>query len=395
MKIDWNRKHTTLAVYAFLVLSAVCCIVFVLFHLAGILQAANKFIQVIHPVLWGFALAYLLNRPVQFCKKKVFRFLATPKKPRRQWIKGLSIAAVYLFFGCCLLGLLAVLLPQLVRSLSIFLANLPTYLSSLDQWLQQTSERLHIAHWIDGGFSLANLFEKAFAYLKDILPDIANAGIDIAYRVVGWGSSAVLAIVISIYTLLSKDLLIAQAKKVVYALFRPKYADSTIALTRESNEIFGAYISNLLFEAFLIGLLHFLVLSICRVPYTLLISVIIALTDILPYIGPVIGAAISMLLLFVVSPAYAVTLLIVTICIQQFEANFLAPKILGESTGLTKFWVVVAILLGGGLFGLPGTILGIPLFAVLYSVLRQFIYARLRHRNLSIHSEDYRSDIDE
>ena len=204
MTIDWNRKHTTLAVYAFLVLSAVCCIVFVLFHLAGILQAANKFIQVIHPVLWGFALAYLLNRPVQFCQKKVFRFLATPKKPRRQWIKGLSIAAVYLFFGCCLLGLLAVLLPQLVRSLSIFLANLPTYLSSLDQWLQQTSERLHIAHWIDGGFSLANLFEKAFAYLKDILPDIANAGIDIAYRVVGWGSSAVLAIVISIYTLFPK-----------------------------------------------------------------------------------------------------------------------------------------------------------------------------------------------
>ena len=151
----------------------------------------------------------------------------------------------------------------------------------------------------------------------------------------------------------------------------------------------------MLLEALIIGSLHFLILTICRVPYAPLISVIIGITDIIPYIGPVIGAAISMLLLFVVSPAYALTLLIVTICIQQLEAHLIAPKILGESTGLTKFWVVFAILLGGGLFGLPGTILGIPLFAVLYSVLRQFIYSRLKKRNLSVRSEDYSSEVDD
>lgn len=173
-----------------------------------------------------------------------------------------------------------------------------------------------------------------------MIPDIANAGIDIATKIVSYTSDAVLAIVISIYTLLSKDLLISQAKKVIYALFNKRYADNTIALTRESNEIFGAYISNVLLEALIIGCLHFLVLTICRVPYAPLISVIIGITDIIPYIGPVIGAAISTLLLFVVSPAYALTLLIVTICIQQLEAHLIAPKILGESTGLTKFWVV-------------------------------------------------------
>ena len=395
MKIDWNRKYTTVAVYAFLVLAATAIVVVLLLNFGGITAALGKFIDVITPVLWGFAIAYILNRPMKFFKRKVFHFLATPKKPRRKLINGLSLATVYILFIAFIVALMAVLVPQISYSISVFAENLPDYLSSLDTWLQQTAHALHIEGFVEGGISLSNLFSKAFSYLKTVIPDIANAGIDLATKIVSYTSDAVLAIVISIYTLLSKDLLISQAKKVIYALFNKRYADNTIALTRESNEIFGAYISNVLLEALIIGCLHFLVLTICRVPYTPLISLIIGLTDIIPYIGPVIGAAISMLLLFVVSPAYALTLLIVTICIQQLEAHLIAPKILGESTGLTKFWVVFAILLGGGLFGLPGTILGIPLFAVLYSVLRQFIYSRLKKRNLSVRSEDYSSEVDD
>ncbi len=395
MKIDWNRKYTTIAVYAFLVLTAVAAAIITLLNLSGITKTLGKFIEVINPVLWGFAIAYILNRPTKFFKRKVFRFLETPKKPRKKLINCLSIASVYILFIAFIFALLAILVPQISYSISVFAENLPEYLSSLDTWLQQIAHDLHADELIEGGVSLSNLFDKAFTYLEAILPVIANAGIDIATKIVSYASNAVLAIVISIYTLLSKDLLISQAKKVVYALFNEKYADNTIALTRESNEIFSAYISNVLLEALIIGILHFIVLTICRVPYTPLISVIIGITDIIPYIGPVVGAAISMLLLFVVSPAYAFTLLIVTICIQQLEAHIIAPKILGESTGLTKFWVVFAILLGGGLFGLPGTILGIPLFAVLYTILRQFIYSRLKKRNLSIRSEDYSSEVDD
>ena len=175
---------------------------------------------------------------MKFFQTKGLFFLATPKKPRRKLINGLSIASVYILFIAFIVALMAILVPQISYSISVFAENLPDYLSSLDTWLQQTAHALNAEELIEGGISLSNLFSKAFAYLKTVIPDIANAGIDIATKIVSYASDTILAIVISIYTLLSKDLLISQAKKAIYALFNKRYADNTIALTRESNEIF-------------------------------------------------------------------------------------------------------------------------------------------------------------
>ena len=169
MKIDWNRKYTTVAVYAFLVLAATAIVVVLLLNFGGITAALGKFIDVITPVLWGFAIAYILNRPMKFFKRKVFHFLATPKKPRRKLINGLSIASVYILFIAFIVALMAVLVPQISYSISVFTENLPDYLSSLDIWLQQTAHALNIEEFVEGGISLSNLFSKAFSYLKKLL----------------------------------------------------------------------------------------------------------------------------------------------------------------------------------------------------------------------------------
>ena len=393
MKIDWNRRTNTVAVYAFLVLTASACTVLALVRLPSLANTCRNLISAIYPAVWGIAIGYVLNRPVRFFRRRVFARLGSPSRPRIALINGCSILAVYLLFFAGFIGMVVVLLPHIIQSLQAFAQQLPDYFAELDTWLQSLYAVLPENMVGSADFSLQSLLYRFSEKLNVLLPALAQAGIGLISNIIRYATDILLAIAVSIYALLSKDTLVAQCKKGIYALFPKRFAENTITLTRESNEIFSAYIVNILLESLLIGGLHLIVLSIFRIPYAPLISVLIGLTDLIPYIGPVIGAGIGILLLFVVSPGYALTLLVITICIQQLEAHILAPRILGKSTGLTKFWVVFALLLGNGLFGFVGTILGIPLFAVLYSVVRQLIHTRLRRQGLSVRTQDYRSEI--
>lgn len=390
MKLKWNEKYTTVALYAFFVLAGGIGVFFLLWNTPALFSAIGGFLRIINPFLWAFAMAYVLNQPLRFFEKKVYAFL-NKKKPRPRLVKGLSVATVYIIFLSFIIGLILIIIPELGSSISRFAESLPDYIEQLDLWWNGLTATFGLGELLGDAISLDTIFLSLIDQVKNLAPMLASTGINMTVQAVTTLGNMALSIVASIYLLYSKDKFILQVKKATYALFPKKFAERSIMLTRESNEIFSAYVSSKLTEGLIIGLLNFISMTIMRMPYVLLISVIMGIAEVIPVFGPFIGAVPSAVLLFLVDPKYALWFIILTVVMQQIDSQFIGPKILGDSTGLTAFWVMFAIILGGGLLGTPGIVLGIPLFAVLYSVVRSYINYRLEKRNLSTTAEDYRS----
>jgi len=341
----------------------------------------------LRPFVWGFALAYLLNRPLNFFEEKALWFLK--KKPRLR--RYLSVALCFLLFFAILAGILALLIPSLARSLSSLISALPEYLASFNETLLHLAAKLKIGLQSQIILSWDTLRDAALAYFAQLTPDMADAGIRITTSVVGFLTNTTIAVVAGIYLLVSKERFIAQSKKLLFALLPSKRAESLVRVLRTSHSIFTNYLTGKLLQALIVGILNYVAMLVIGLDYALLISVITALFNIIPMFGPVIGAIPCTLLLLVVSPMQAFWFVILTLVLQQLDGQIIGPKILGDSIGLTPFWVIFAIIAGGATGGVLGMILGIPVFALLYSLVVEFTNARLRKLGLSTRSEDYAS----
>jgi predicted PurR-regulated permease PerM len=200
-----------------------------------------------------------------------------------------------------------------------------------------------------------------------------------------------IGIIVAIYILASKNTFLAQAKKLAYGLFKKDHADVIIHYVKISNGMFSGFIVGKIVDSTIVGILCFLLMSMMGLPYAMLISVIIGVTNIIPVFGPYIGVVPSAFLILLVDPMQALSFIIMIIILQQLDGNIIGPAILGESTGLSAFWVLFSILLFGGLWGIVGMIIGVPLFAVIYRIISDFINWKLADRNLSTVTECYRN----
>ena len=203
-----------------------------------------------------------------------------------------------------------------------------------------------------------------------------------------------IGIIVSVYVLMSKEKFIGQGKKMLYAVLKPHFANNVLTVLRQSNRIFGGFISGKLIDSLIIGIICFIGLYFMKTPYTVLVSVIVGVTNIIPFFGPFIGAVPSAFLVLIsdsggINIMGCIYFLIFILALQQFDGNILGPKILGDSTGLSSFWVLFSILLFGGLFGVLGMVIGVPLFAVIYDIVKKFICASLRKKGKLEEMEKY------
>lgn len=201
--------------------------------------------------------------------------------------------------------------------------------------------------------------------------------------------NVVIGIIISIYVLMSKESFIGQSKKLVYAIFPGKQANAIIHTVHKSNEIFGGFISGKILDSLIIGILCFICLYLMKMPYTVLVSVIVGVTNVIPFFGPYLGAVPSAILIMLANPIQGLYFILFILVLQQVDGNIIGPKILGDSTGLSSFWVVFAILIGGGVFGIPGMIIGVPVFAVIFYIIRNILNYALKRKQLPQDSESY------
>ena len=199
----------------------------------------------------------------------------------------------------------------------------------------------------------------------------------------------VIGIIISLYILIEKEKFIAISRKITTALLPEKAAIKTLEIAHRSNMIFGKFLSGKILDSFIIGILTFIILSIFNMPYTLLVSVIVGITNIIPFFGPFIGAIPSFIIIVFVSPVKALWFLVIILVIQQIDGNIIGPKILGDSVGLSAFWILFSIMIAGEYFGVVGMIVGVPIFAVIYSLVKEFIEAKLKKKGLNVDTKDY------
>ena len=332
----------------------------------------NSLGKVIQPFVAGFALAYLLNIPASYLEKNFF----TRFKFRRM----LSILTAYLLAVLLLAVLLSSVVPQVVQSVVDLVNNSEGYINNLNAtalWLsdrfgldQRELEPLLISY--------QDLLRRAASLITAALPQLLDFGMAVGNGLV----TALTAVISSVYMLTSKHALIGQMRRVTYALLSRDKADRVLRISRQANEVFSGFIAGKIIDSAIIGVLCFAGMTIFRMQYALLISVVVGVTNVIPFFGPFIGAIPSIMILLIVDPWDALYFGIFVLALQQFDGNILGPKILGDSTGLSPIWVLVAIIVGGGLFGFAGMLLGVPTFAVLYALTREWVTDRLRARGL-------------
>lgn len=333
---------------------------------------------IISPFVVAFVLAFLLHTPVEWFEKTVFKKL----KGKR----ALSILASYIIVAVIISALVVAAAPQIADSILSVGNNIPTYLQSLSDFLNKL---ITDYNW-DPEFvsyvteALNDVFKNISAFTLALVPKFLNWSVSLG----GFAVDFFMSVIASVYMLATKERLIFQIKKFLYAFFKQKRADRIIEIGNITNIMFSKFINGKMMDSLIIAIICFIGMSFIYRPYALLISIVIGITNMIPFFGPFIGAIPSIVILLMVSPLDAVVFAIFVLALQQFDGNILGPKILGDSTGLAPIWVLVAITIGGGLFGFAGMLVGVPTFAVIYSLLSENMDKRLAAKNIAVDREN-------
>ncbi len=355
---------------------------FLLSNLDAVCHSFNTIIGILMPFIIGGVIAYILTPICNFLEGKLRNKLQT-KKNGAKIAGGLSILLTLFLSILVVTVLLLLVIPTLIESIQSILGQIPDSMEKLKNWtIEQAGDNVTLKNYInDLTTAVSTNFPEwirntVLPYLQTVIGSVSAgvAGfINIVYNLL-------IGIIVSIYLLGSRKTLARQGKKLIYSVFRKKWADAVLEELRFTNRMFAGFISGRLVDSLIIGLICFAGMQIFRIPNAVLISVIVGITNIIPFFGPWIGAIPSFLLILMVDPAKSIVFLVFILILQQFDGNILGPRILGDKTGLSSFWVLFAILLFGGLFGFVGMIIGVPVFAVIYDIVCKLVNKGLVYR---------------
>lgn len=394
---DWNKKYWS---FGFVITISVCiCIVFAQLvkgwrTIAGIF---GMLMSALTPFIIGLVLAFLLNPIMVYFRKGMTGFVSkhSSKHSYEQIYKKSKVPALILtlvLFAAVLTGFLWLVIPKIYLSLTDLVNNAPGYFEKARDFIEATFAKNEM---LEGRFSsiVEYVENNIYNIFRDkVMPNLDTIALKISNGVIV-GLKALLDIfvglIVTIYLLASKETLLAQAKKIIYWLFPKKTGNKILEGCSYANMVFGGFINGKIIDSIIIGILCFIFTAAVNMKYAVLISVIVGVTNVIPFFGPFIGAVPSAFLALMDDPIYLLIFIVWIIILQQFDGNILGPLILGDSTGLSGIWVLVAIIVGGDMFGVPGMILGVPVFACMYAFVAVQLRDGLRKKNLSSSTEDY------
>lgn len=385
-KIEWNNKYTTIAVYVFLVVAA--CVLFgaAVQNFQVIWGFICQIIKYLLPFIYGFVLAYILSPLVRRLEKPLKEKTGFSPRTRRYF----AMAGAYLLVVIALSAFGMVVLPVLVESAAQLIGNVRFYTDRINEFVNQL-----ISYIPDETISkeVQEAITQVFGFIYDFVAAFLTQVVSIATRVASSVIEVVMGIIISVYMLSDKEKLIAQVKKVLSAFLPARAMEEILRVAHDSNQKFSGFITGKIIDSTIIGILCAVGMLIFRMPFVALVSLIVGITNVIPYFGPFIGAIPGVILVLIGGDiTKAVLFAVFILALQQFDGNILGPAILGQSTGLSAMWVVFAILLFGGLYGFVGMLIGVPLLAVIFGVLRSIVYTLLRRKGMSLDTRDYASD---
>ena len=357
-------------------------------NLGDVIPVIQKIFRVFAPIVVGIAIAFVLNIPLRLLECRVFRSLTYSskakvwKKIKRTVCLAISVVLVLAFTSI----LISIILPQLIEALINFFSELPGYMDAINAWIVGVIDKFHIPVEISGQIiDWEMVSAKALAYFSENQEDIADVTMDALEKVAVGLFNLIFGFIFAIYILASKEKLARSGRRIVFSIFKPERARSLLKFATLSNKAFNGFVTGQTLEALTIGVLCFIGVLILGTPYPLLVSVIIAVTAFIPVFGPIIGTVICAFIILIVNPMKAIWFVVFIIILQQIESNVIYPKIMGKSVGLPGLWVLVAVTVFGGLWGIVGIIISIPICSVLYTLFDSWMSKRLIERNILHH----------
>lgn len=397
MKFKFEKKYLCWGLTAFLVIAASILFYYILFHRSNLFNGIRSVIGIAMPIIDGFVLAYLMTPILNKIESKIIKPLCiranmpmTDRNKRR--IRAVSILVTIVLILLIMYEFFGLIIPEVIRSIQSIIFQFPLYVNNLSNWalgLMKNNPDLEEA--VNG--LIDQYSSKLLDYFNsNLLPHINELIKTLSLSVLGvfkalW--NFIIGFIISIYVLGSKEKFGGQAKKIVYALFDRKSGNEIVSNFRFIHSTFIGFIGGKIVDSIIIGIICFICTSIIGTPYAILVSVIVGVTNVIPFFGPWIGGIPSGLLVLMVDPIQALYFIILILIIQQFDGNILGPKILGDSTGLSGFWVIFAITIFGGFFGVLGMVVGVPIFAVFYAGVRALVNRMLQKKELPTDIQPY------
>ncbi len=388
--------YKRIGITAFLVIAASMLFAFLLFRGSTFFAGIQKFFEVVNPIVYGFVIAYILDPQMTFFESLIYTVIGKtkwkPQKKGKQTIRIISAIFAVLFAIWIVYELLALVVPELINSIRNIILNIPIYQRNINNFIDQYFSGNEI---VDE--RTTELINNAIAQLQTWINDTATPQLNQLagsltsqiFDFVTFLKNIFLGLIVSIYVLISKESMVARLRRFIYAIFKIPTANRILSNLRFIDEKFGGFIIGKVIDSVIIGIICYVVLKVMGMPFTMLISVVIGVTNIIPFFGPFIGAVPAAVLIFVVNPIQALYFIIFIIILQQIDGNLLGPRILGSSVGVSSFMVIVAILIGSGFFGVLGMIIGVPLSAILTAVLEGFIMRQMAKKKLPGDLETY------
>lgn len=398
MKFNIDKKYISMGITSFLVVAASICFYYLIFHGDRFLAKLHSLVIIASPILYGIVLAYLLTPLVNSLEHKLLEPLffksgsITPKK--KKGMRALSVIMTLIIVIIAVYAFFSILIPNIITSVKSISFQLPYYIRNLTQWSEKYLEdNPDIEAMV---LQVLDIYSEEFDNFlnNNIIPQLESLLRTVSLSMIGvlkvmW--NFLIGIIISIYVLFSKETFAGQVKKMIYALFSNKMGNRIIRNSRFVSDTFLGFISGKIIDSIIIGFICFFGTKAMNIPYALLVSVVVGITNIIPFFGPYLGAIPSALLILMVNPTKCIYFVIFILILQQVDGNIIGPKILGGSTGLSGFWVIFAITIFGGIMGIPGMIVGVPVFAVIYAMARSIINRQLEKKGLPVISSDYQN----
>ncbi|MGM9684142.1 MAG: AI-2E family transporter [Eubacteriales bacterium] len=382
-----NKKKLLSSVFMYFL--AILLIIIIANHevISGFIM--SYILSPLSPIIIGFAMAYLLNPILNFHENKLLVKMKSAKARR-----GVGVLLTYVTLLVILVGFAFLIIPQLVKSIQNLILKLDEYIASttglIDDLLGKLSDMGVLSESVDSQYVI-DAVSDVFTFSGDMMSTVFGFITKNIGNILNVPKNILLAIFISIYVLLAKDRLRAGLKKVMSAVFKEKVMGRIEKRIVYTHDTFGGYFTGVIIDAITVGVLTFIFLMIFRVPYAVLVATVVAVTNVIPIFGPFIGAIPSAFIIFISEPKKALIFLIIILIVQQIDGNIIAPKILGNSTGISSLGVIVAITIMGAYFGFVGMLIGVPVFAVIIGIINESIEARLSAKGLATELTDYYS----
>lgn len=377
-----NKNYYTISIYVICTVVICAILLRIIFNWASTINVINQVLSLLSPFLLGFFIAYVLNPLIKSVDKSIFKNVFKIKSDSVR--KALSILFIYIVVFGVLSICIVVIIPELYNSILNIYSSIQDYYNNLIKFINTLNKKYpdldlsYITNLVEKNSN--NIVKFVQGSLSTILPVLYNTSRSVISGVINF----FIAVIVSVYMLIDKNIISTNSKKVIYAFLKKENADTFLMTVFECNEIFSGFIVGKAIDSTIIGILCFAFMNIMNLPYTVLISVIVGILNMIPYFGPIIGAIPGAILCLTVSWQSSLMFIILAIILQTFDGLYLGPKILGDSTGLRPLWIIFAISAGGFVSGIIGMFLGVPIVAVIAFLIDRNLNRRLEVKSLTV-----------